>query len=167
MGKEAEGAEGDEYEEVDALEDSDDEFVYEEVDVDDEDDDLLAAENEDLDSVMRSLNGLGTTGGVAGGAATKAPEPAPGEVTKRPEVRMGSTHRGAPFLGPGWGRSFAQSPPPPCLRMLHSPPPTLPAPCSRRTTQPRRASGGRWESTGAGVEGDARPREPHNHHTHD
>ena len=81
MGNEAE----EEYEEVDALEDSDDDFAYEEVDIDDDDDDLLGEGDEDLETAMRSLHGLGGTS--VGGAATKAPGPAPGEVTKRPEVR--------------------------------------------------------------------------------
>jgi hypothetical protein len=97
MGNEAQE---EEYEEVDALEDSDDDFAYEEVDVDEEDDDLLGEDDEDLETAMRSLHGLGGTGAV-GGAATKAPEPAPGEVTKRPEVRARareSEHTIARFL---------------------------------------------------------------------
>lgn len=89
MGNEAQE---EEYEEVDALEDSDDDFAYEEVDVDEEDDDLLGEDDEDLETAMRSLHGLGGTGAV-GGAATKAPEPAPGEVTKRPEVRARASER--------------------------------------------------------------------------
>ena len=49
-----------EYEEVDALDDSDDDFAYEEVDIEDiEDDDLLAGDDEDLETAMRSLQGLG------------------------------------------------------------------------------------------------------------
>lgn len=88
MGNEAE----EEYEEVDALEDSDDDFEYEEVDVDEDDDDLLEEEDEDLETAMRSLHGLGGT--AVGGAATKRPEPAPGEVTKRPEVSEGEREGG-------------------------------------------------------------------------
>lgn len=82
MGNDREAEE--EYEEVDALEDSDDDFAYEEVDIDEDDDDLLGEGDEDLETAMRSLHGLGGT--AVGAAATKAPEPAPGEVTKRPEV---------------------------------------------------------------------------------
>lgn len=78
-----------EYEEVDALEDSDDDFAYEEVDVEDiEDDDLLAGDDEDLETAMRSLQGLGVP--LVGANTTMKPEPNAGEVTKRPEVRAGS-----------------------------------------------------------------------------
>lgn len=92
MGNEAE----DEYEEVDALEDSDDDFQYEEVDIEEEDDDLFGDGDEDLDAAMRSLN-MQTS--MVGGSATKAPEPAPGEVTKRPEVRERSEEGSARLLG--------------------------------------------------------------------
>jgi len=71
------------YEEVDALEESDDEFVYEEVDIDEDDEDLLAEDAEDLDAAMRSLQGLSD---AAAASAEKTKEAAPGEVTKRPEV---------------------------------------------------------------------------------
>ena len=44
-----------EYEEVDALDDSDDDFAYEEVDIEDiEDDDLLAGDDEDLETAIRA-----------------------------------------------------------------------------------------------------------------
>ena len=75
-----------EYEEVDALEDSDDDFAYEEVDIDDlEDDDLLAGEDEDLETALRSLQGLGVP--LVGGNTTTKLEPNAGEASKRPEVR--------------------------------------------------------------------------------
>ena len=74
-----------EYEEVDALDDSDDDFAYEEVDIEDiEDDDLLAGDDEDLETAMRSLQGLGVP--LVGANTTMKPEPNAGEVTKRPEV---------------------------------------------------------------------------------
>ena len=63
-----------EYEEVDALEDSDDDFAYEEVDVEDiEDDDLLAGDDEDLETALRSLQGLGVP--LVGANTTMKPEP--------------------------------------------------------------------------------------------
>jgi len=52
--------------------------------------DDLGDDGEDLETAMRSLHGLGGTAGGAG--QSKSPEPAPGEVTKRPEVRTGSAH---------------------------------------------------------------------------
>ena len=74
------------YEEVDAPEDSDDDFAYEEVDIEDfEDDDLLAADDDDLETALRSLQGLGMP--LVGANSTMKPEPNAGEVTKRPEVR--------------------------------------------------------------------------------
>ena len=78
-----------EYEEVDALEVSDDDFAYEEVDIEDiEDDDLLAGDDEDLETALRSLQGLGVP--LVGANTTMKPEPNAGEVTKRPEVRAGA-----------------------------------------------------------------------------
>lgn len=78
-----------EYEEVDALDDSDDDFAYEEVDIEDiEDDDLLAGDDEDLETALRSLQGLGVP--LVGANTTMKPEPNAGEVTKRPEVRAGA-----------------------------------------------------------------------------
>ena len=78
-----------EYEEVDALEDSDDDFAYEEVDIEDiEDDDLLAGDDEDLETALRSRQGLGVP--LVGANTTMKPEPNAGEVTKRPEVRAGA-----------------------------------------------------------------------------
>jgi len=94
MATDAAPAQEEEYEEVDALEESDDEFVYEEVDVDEEEDDL-GDDGEDLETAMRSLHGLGGTAGGAG--QSKSPEPAPGEVTKRPEVRTTTRTRISPF----------------------------------------------------------------------
>ena len=44
------GSSGDEYEEVDALDDSDDDFAYEEVELEDDVDDLLDGEDEDFEA---------------------------------------------------------------------------------------------------------------------
>ena len=49
MGNEEGDSSGDELVEVDALEESDDDFAYEEIDID-EDDPLLLAEEDDFDS---------------------------------------------------------------------------------------------------------------------
>lgn len=90
-----------EYEEVDALEDSDDDFAYEEVDIDEDDDDLLGGDDEDLDAALRSLHTLGLP--TVGANTTMKSEPPPGEVTKRPEVRSPPTTRvgarAVPILG--------------------------------------------------------------------
>jgi hypothetical protein len=85
--------ESSEYEEVDALDDSDDDFAYENLNVEefDELDDELLADDDDLESAMRSLRGLtGLDGTMVGGRDTASPEMAASEVTKRPEL---------PFLG--------------------------------------------------------------------
>jgi hypothetical protein len=90
-----------EYEEVDALEDSDDDFAYEEVDIDEDDEDLLGGDDEDLDAALRSLHTLGLP--TVGANTTMKSEPPPGEVTKRPEVRSPPTTRvgarAVPILG--------------------------------------------------------------------
>lgn len=103
MGNEEGDSSGDELVEVDALEESDDDFAYEEIDID-EDDPLLLAEEDDFDSALRSLAGLG--GSLVGAKDTGPPDVAPGEVVKKPEVRTRSppTRFGA-ILG------FFQGPP--------------------------------------------------------
>ena len=53
------GSSGDEYEEVDALDDSDDDFAYEEVELEDDVDDLLDGEDEDFEAALRSLHTMG------------------------------------------------------------------------------------------------------------
>ena len=58
MGNEDGDSSGDELVELDALDESDDDFAYEEIDID-EDDPLLLAEEDDFDSALRSLAGLG------------------------------------------------------------------------------------------------------------
>ena len=79
------GSSGDEYEEVDALDDSDDDFAYEEVELEDDVDDLLDGEDEDFEAALRSLHTMGHP--AIGANTTMKPEEPPGEVTKRPEVR--------------------------------------------------------------------------------
>ena len=103
MGNEEGDSSGDELVEVDALEESDDDFAYEEIDID-EDDPLLLAEEDDFDSALRSLAGLG--GSLVGAKDTAPPDVAPGEVVKKPEVRARSppTRFGAIF-------GFFQGPP--------------------------------------------------------
>jgi hypothetical protein len=80
-----------EYEEVDALDDSDDDFAYEEVDIEDLEDDeqFGAGDDEDLETALRSLQGLGVPFNVGGSTTMKPPMHA-GEVSKRPEVRSGA-----------------------------------------------------------------------------
>ena len=95
-----------EYEEVDALDDSDDDFAYEEVDIEDiEDDDLLAGDDEDLETAMRSLQGLGVP--LVGANTTMKPEPNAGEVTKRPEVRASPGRTSTTRLFPNLDREVA------------------------------------------------------------
>ena len=95
MGNEEGDSSGDELVEVDALEESDDDFAYEEIDID-EDDPLLLAEEDDFDSALRSLAGLG--GSLVGAKVTAPPDVAPGEVVKKPEVRARSPRPvSAPF----------------------------------------------------------------------
>jgi hypothetical protein len=79
------GSSGDEYEEVDALDDSDDDFAYEEVELEDDVDDLLDGEDEDFEAALRSLHTMGHP--LVGANTTMKSEQPPGEVTKRPEVR--------------------------------------------------------------------------------
>jgi len=83
MGNEDGDSSGDELVELDALDESDDDFAYEEIDID-EDDPLLLAEEDDFDSALRSLAGLG--GSLVGAKDTGPPDVAPGEVIKKPEV---------------------------------------------------------------------------------
>ena len=83
MGNEDGDSSGDELVELDALDESDDDFAYEEIDSD-EDDPLLLAEEDDFDSALRSLAGLG--GSLVGAKDTGPPDVAPGEVIKKPEV---------------------------------------------------------------------------------
>ena len=92
--------ESSEYEDVDALDDSDDDFAYENLNVEefDELDDELLADDDDLESAMRSLRGLtGLDGTMVGGRDTASPEMAASEVTKRPEVRALGHARGCLF----------------------------------------------------------------------
>ena len=92
------GSSGDEYEEVDALDDSDDDFAYEEVELEDDVDDLLDGEDEDFEAALRSLHTMGHP--AIGANTTMKPEQPPGEVTKRPEVRRDHVPERCSHFGP-------------------------------------------------------------------
>jgi len=75
-----------EYEELEIEDEEDDDYVYEEVELEDEDE-LEVDLDEDLESAMRSLAGLGAaTAPAATASDLEATKPAPGAVTKKPEV---------------------------------------------------------------------------------